>query len=77
MAKYITGDVMAVRNRLKSIRHQHEMNQKEFAQYLGLSAWSYNRYEKQVIQPSLEVALAIAERLKQPVEEIFYRESSE
>ncbi|WP_092487497.1 helix-turn-helix transcriptional regulator [Desulfoscipio geothermicus] len=68
---------MAVRNRLKSIRHQHEMNQKEFAQYLGLSAWSYNRYEKQVIQPSLEVALAIAERLKQPVEEIFYRESSE
>ena len=68
---------MAVRNKLKHWRHQHEMNQKQFAQYLGLSTWSYNRYEKQAIQPSLGVALAIAERLNQPVEEIFYREPSE
>jgi len=50
------------------------MNQKEFAAYLGLSAWQYNRYEKQAIQPSLEVALNIAEKLKIPVEQIFYRE---
>ena len=68
---------MAVRNRLKYWRHHHQMNQKEFAGYLGLSAWSYNRYEKQAVQPSLEVALAIAERLNQPTEEIFYREPSE
>lgn len=67
---------MAVRNRLKYWRHQHQMNQKEFAECLGLSAWAYNRYEKQAVQPSLEVAIAIAEILKIPIEEIFYREPS-
>lgn len=65
---------MAVRNRLNDIRHEMKMNtQKEFAELLGLSAWQLNRYEKQAIQPELETALVIAEKLKMPVEKIFYR----
>lgn len=68
---------MVLKNRLKSIRHKYEMNQKEFAEYIGLSAWAYNRYEKQAVQPTLEVALMISEKLGITVNEIFYREPGE
>ena len=63
---------MAVKNRLKEIRHDHRMNQVEFANYLGLSQYQYNRYELQRQQPTLEGALKISEILGMPVEKIFY-----
>ena len=69
--------LLPVKNNLKSLRHKHEMNQKEFAEYLGLSSWAYNRYENQAVQPTLEVALMIAEKLEITVNEIFYRESDQ
>jgi putative transcriptional regulator len=63
---------MAVKNRLKSIRHQHEMNQKEFAELLGIAPNQYNRYEKQHNQPTLELAIKFSNTLKQHVNDIFY-----
>lgn len=61
-----------VKNRLKELRHDHRMNQVEFAEFLGLSQYQYNRYELQRQQPTLEGALRIAEKLNKPVEQIFY-----
>lgn len=61
-----------VKNRLKYWRHQFQMNQTEFANYLGLQQAQYNRYERQVVQPTLETALRIANRIQQPIEDIFY-----
>jgi DNA-binding XRE family transcriptional regulator len=63
---------MAVKNRLKEIRHDYRMNQVEFAQFLGISQYQYNRYELQRQQPTLEGALMIAEKLNKPLEHIFY-----
>ncbi|AZV44086.1 helix-turn-helix transcriptional regulator [Peribacillus asahii] len=64
---------MPIRNRLKALRHEYRMNQTEFAEFLGLSVYQYNRYEKEARQPTLEVALQISEKVERPVNEIFYR----
>lgn len=64
---------MPVNNRLKELRHDHRMNQTEFAEFLGISIHQYNRYEKGARQPTLEVALQISEKVKRPVNDIFYR----
>ncbi|MBS4195308.1 helix-turn-helix transcriptional regulator [Lederbergia citri] len=63
---------MRVINRLKSFRHKYEMNQTEFADYLGIASDQYNRYERNKRQPVLEIALRISERLGVSVNEIFY-----
>lgn len=63
---------MPVSSRLKELRHDHRMNQTEFADFLELSVYQYNRYEKGVRQPSLEIALQISEKVKRPVNDIFY-----
>lgn len=70
------GDAVEVRNRLKSYRHKYEMNQKEFADHLGIGYSTYNTYENQTRQPSLIVALQIANILNLDVKEIFYIDSS-
>ncbi|MEH7505129.1 helix-turn-helix domain-containing protein [Neobacillus drentensis] len=63
---------MPVNNRLKDLRHDHRMNQTEFADFLGISIYQYNRYERGARQPTLEVALQISEKVKRPVNDIFY-----
>lgn len=63
---------MAIKNRLKSIRHKYEMNQTEFANLLQLPYRQYNRYEKNIEQPSLQNAFKIARLLKLNIEDIFY-----
>lgn len=65
---------MKLKNRLKSIRYKHEMKQNEFADYLGLAYSTYNTYENQTRQPSLTVALQIANKIQCDVKEIFYLE---
>ncbi|MFB7639266.1 helix-turn-helix transcriptional regulator [Peribacillus butanolivorans] len=65
---------MSIRNRLKELRHDHRMNQTEFATFLGLSVYQYNRYEKEAREPTLDNAMQISERLGMTVNEIFYRE---
>ncbi|MBD8137357.1 helix-turn-helix transcriptional regulator [Bacillus sp. CFBP 13597] len=67
---------MSIRNRLKELRHDRRMNQTEFAEFLGLSVYQYNRYEKEAREPSLDNAMLISERLGITVNEIFYREES-
>ena len=63
---------MAVKNRLKELRHDNRMNQVEFADFLGLQQQQYNRYENQVRQPTLEIALKISIKLGKSVNEIFF-----
>lgn len=48
--------------------------QNEMADFLGIQQQQYNRYEKQTVQPSLEVALRMAKKLKRTVDDIFYLE---
>lgn len=59
------------KNKLKSFRHRHEMNQKEFAEFIGVGDKLYNRWENQHIQPTLEKALIISEKLKCTVNDLF------
>jgi putative transcriptional regulator len=62
-----------VKNRLRDIRHELKIDsQISMARLLGLRQEQYNSYERQRYQPSLEVALQIAKKLKRPVEEIFW-----
>ncbi|MED4892918.1 MULTISPECIES: helix-turn-helix transcriptional regulator [Heyndrickxia] len=63
---------MTVHNRLKSCRHQHEMSQKEFAEYIGVNQSQYNRYERNTHQPTLEIAIRISDKLGMTVNDIFY-----
>jgi len=63
-----------LRNRLKSIRYRHEMNQVEFATFLGVAKGTYNTWERERRQPSLSMALVIADKLRCDVKEIFYLE---
>ena len=59
-----------LRNRLKSYRHKHEMNQKEFADFLGVNKSLYNRWEKQHGQPSREWLIKIAIKLECKIEDL-------
>lgn len=68
---------MAVKNRLKDIRHDHRMNQVEFADFIGVRANLYNRWERQNGQPELESVLRIAKRIGRAVEEIVYLDEEE
>ena len=68
---------MAVKNRLKFIRHKRQLKQMEFAQFLGVQYATYNTYETQRRQPSLEVALQFAQRLDCIVNDIFYLEEND
>lgn len=65
---------MAMRNRLREIRHDHRMNQTEFAEYIKVTRSLYNKWEHQHSQPNPEWMLKLAKRLNKPVEEIFYLE---
>ena len=50
---------------------EYMMNQKDFAELLGIDFRQYNRYEH-TIQPSLEIALRIAHKLSRDIKDIFY-----
>ena len=71
---------MSTKNRLLQIRLQmgldtgKNITQKDMADILGLERSQYSRYEKQIIQPSLDMALQIARTLNKAVEDIFYLE---
>lgn len=61
-----------IKNKLKSWRHKLEMNQIEFAKFLGVNQSHYNRWENQRLQPTLEMALHISKKLNCSVNELFY-----
>lgn len=60
------------KNCLRKIRHEMEIDtQQEMANFLGIKQEQYSRYENNVNQPSLAVALEIAKKLNRLVESIF------
>lgn len=68
---------MGVKNKLLEIRLAKGYKfQKDFAEYLGLSQYQYNRYERNERQPSLEVILDICgpDKLNMDPRDIFYLE---
>lgn len=66
-----------IKNRLLQIRLQMGYRfQKDFAEYLGMSTYQYNRYEKNAVQPSVEILYRIAKKLNKTMEEIVYEEVS-
>lgn len=61
-----------VKNNLRKIRHELEIDtQQEMADFLSIKQQQYSRYENNVVQPSLGVALEMAQKLNRPVESIF------
>jgi len=68
---------MGVKNKLLEIRLQKGYKfQKDFAKYLGLGQYQYNRYERNENQPSLEVLLRICgpDKLNVDPREVCYLE---
>lgn len=64
---------MGVKNRFAEIRLQRGYKfQKSFAEFLELSQYQYNRYERNERQPSLEIALSISYKLNIDLRDIFY-----
>lgn len=66
-----------IKNKLKSFRFKHEMNQTEFAAFLGINISLYNNWENQHRQPSLESALKVAKILGHHVDDIFFIDTVE
>jgi putative transcriptional regulator len=58
---------MAIRNKLKDLRHEHKMESGEFAQFLEMAQPQYSRYEKNKSQPNLETALRISYKVNKPI----------
>ncbi|WP_297436980.1 helix-turn-helix transcriptional regulator [uncultured Clostridium sp.] len=64
---------MALGNRLKEIRmREYMMNQKDFADMLGISRSTYNNLETGRVDGRIETALIISEALNIPVHEIWH-----
>lgn len=54
-----------MQNRLKYYRHILQIDsQKEYAEILGVSAWTINRWEKQLVQPDITSMYKVFLRLK-------------
>lgn len=65
---------MGVKNRLLEIRLQMGYKkQKDFAEFLGISTYQYNRYELNAVQPGVELLLIISEKTGKPIDYIVYR----
>lgn len=64
---------MAVRNRMKEIRHELMIDSKQtMANMLGITREMLSNYEHQKVQPSVETLLKISLILKIPIERIVY-----
>lgn len=53
---------------LKMLRQQNKINQKEFAQILGLKHKVYNHYETGRLVPKINICLDVANYFKVPVD---------
>jgi DNA-binding XRE family transcriptional regulator len=49
--------------------------QQDFADYLGIDRWLYNRYENNKVQPNGESLLAICMKTGKKIEEVIYKVS--
>ncbi|WP_100065040.1 helix-turn-helix transcriptional regulator [Miniphocaeibacter massiliensis] len=62
---------MNVHNRIKLIREEREIPQKDMAAALGVSRQTMTAIENMKYNPSLELTLKISKFFSLPVEEIF------
>lgn len=60
-----------LKNRLKHWRHRMEMNQTEFAEFIGCTPGQYNQWEHQKRQPDLDRAWQIAKKLNCTINDLF------
>ncbi|MCC5911414.1 MAG: helix-turn-helix domain-containing protein [Clostridiaceae bacterium] len=61
-------------NRLRGLRVENELNQKQVAAYLGISGTAYRNKESNRSEFTLSEARKIALKFGQPIESIFYGE---
>lgn len=70
-------EYMGLKNRLHEIRHDLRIDRQiDMAAMLGLLQQQYNRYERNQVQPTLEMAIRIAHKLNKQVEDVFYIEET-
>ncbi|MBP2652647.1 MAG: DNA-binding protein [Firmicutes bacterium] len=60
-----------LKNKLKSFRHKYEMNQLEFAAFLGVNKSLYNRWERQQGQPNSVSMIKLAKKLGCKIDDLF------
>lgn len=60
--------------RLKEIRTQRKLSQKEVADYLGISDVSYGRYESGNREPSIEMLIKLSDLFKVTIDYIVGKE---
>ena len=56
--------------RLKNLRKMRKISQKDFAKKLGITAQTYNRYERNNAQPSIDLLVHIACLLEVSLDEL-------
>lgn len=68
---------MKLKNRLRVLRAEVEISQKDLAEEVDLSRQTVNSIERGKFNPSIITALKIAEFFKVPVDEVFQLEKEE
>lgn len=58
-------------NRLKEVREARGLTQADVAKAVGISLRVYRYYESHMREPSISIALRLAETLKTPVHRLF------
>ncbi len=71
------GVNMKLKNRLRILRAEKEISQKELADGVNLSRQTVNSIERGKFNPSIVTSLKIAEYFDTPVEEVFQLEKDE
>ena len=68
---------MKLKNRLRVLRAEKEISQKDLAEEVGLSRQTVNSIERGKFNPSIITALKIAEYFSVPVDQVFTLEEGE
>lgn len=57
----IEVDMTKIKERLKRLRKENGVSQKEVADYIGVSVSAYSNYEQGIREPSLDVLLKLSD----------------
>lgn len=63
---------MPLGNRLKELRAEHSLNQQQLGELAGVSRQTISLIERGDYNPSITLALRIAQIFQKPVEYVFY-----
>ena len=61
-----------MKNRIKELRKHMGLRQEDIAEQTGVTHQTINAIENNKYNPTLELAMKLAKRLKTPVEEVFF-----